>query len=201
MAGHPLDVFVPLFLEHSQSAQTTERVFEEDDYEIGNRREEARYRQVAGRLPSITCRSAGEGYTRDVIKDDFGGKLPSGRPFRLDVRERRPDVCLRPHLHRGRSPASARTWASARTHLPPLPLSLPPLPSPFSLPPLCCPHGHEKNQKKIHFIFIKNFFGSCCRLEREKKFTIYNFRFSVFNPRSPQNPRNPQAPWAARAKP
>jgi hypothetical protein len=25
---------------------------------------------------------------RDVIKDDFGGKLPSGRPFRPDVRTR-----------------------------------------------------------------------------------------------------------------
>jgi hypothetical protein len=25
-------------------------------------------------------------YLRDVIKDDFGGKLPSGRPFRPDVR-------------------------------------------------------------------------------------------------------------------
>jgi hypothetical protein len=32
---------------------------------------------------------------RDVIKDDFGGKLPSGRPFR-------PDVHARPRLPRGR---------------------------------------------------------------------------------------------------
>jgi hypothetical protein len=39
---------------------------------------------------------------RDVIKDDFGGKLPSGRPFRPDIRGRRPDVRLRPRLPRGR---------------------------------------------------------------------------------------------------
>jgi hypothetical protein len=35
----------------------------------------------------------------DVIKDDFGGKLPSGRP---DVHGRRPDVRPRPRLPRGR---------------------------------------------------------------------------------------------------
>jgi hypothetical protein len=34
-------------------------------------------------------------WIRDVIKDDFGGKLPSGRPFR-------PDVRARPRLSRGR---------------------------------------------------------------------------------------------------
>jgi hypothetical protein len=56
-------------------------------------------------------------------------------------------VCVRadaPQHPRGRSFASAPTWAFARTHLPPLPspspsLSLPPLPSPLppslSLPP------------------------------------------------------------------
>jgi hypothetical protein len=91
---------------------------------------------------------------RDVINDNFGGKLPSGRPFRPDVRPH-------PRLPRGRgfthgrvltlrrrgknrvyadavrrlrprgcSPASARTWASTRTHLPAPP---PPPPSP-SLP-------------------------------------------------------------------
>jgi hypothetical protein len=40
--------------------------------------------------------------SRDVIKDDFGGKLPSGRPFRPDVRGRHPEVCTRPRLSRGR---------------------------------------------------------------------------------------------------
>jgi hypothetical protein len=33
-------------------------------------------------------------YSRDVIKDEIGGKLPSGRPFR-------PDVRARPRLPRG----------------------------------------------------------------------------------------------------
>jgi hypothetical protein len=42
------------------------------------------------------------GASRDVIKDDFGGKLPFGRPFRPDVRGRRPDVRGRPRLPRGR---------------------------------------------------------------------------------------------------
>jgi hypothetical protein len=35
-----------------------------------------------------------EAATRDVIKDEIGGKLPSGRPFR-------PDVRARPRLPRG----------------------------------------------------------------------------------------------------
>jgi hypothetical protein len=39
---------------------------------------------------------------KDVINDDFGGKLPSGRPFRPDVHGRRPDVRARPRLPRGR---------------------------------------------------------------------------------------------------
>jgi hypothetical protein len=34
-----------------------------------------------------TDKKQGSLRTRDVIKDDFGGKLPSGRPFRPDVRE------------------------------------------------------------------------------------------------------------------
>jgi hypothetical protein len=41
-------------------------------------------------------------YTRDVIKDEIGRKLQSGRPFRPDVRGRRPDVRVRPRLPRGR---------------------------------------------------------------------------------------------------
>jgi hypothetical protein len=30
-------------------------------------------------------------------------------------------------------------------------------------------------------------------LERERIFSIFNFRFSVFNPQNPQNPRAPRA--------
>jgi hypothetical protein len=105
---------------------------------------------------------------RNVIKDNFGGKLPSARPFRPDVRGRRPDVRPRPRLPRGRGFTRGRVFivrqrgknrvraeairclhrrdnASARTHLPPLPSpSLPPLPSPLSLPPL---HADAKKEK------------------------------------------------------
>jgi hypothetical protein len=53
---------------------------------------------------------------RDVIKDDFGGKLPSGRPFRPDVRGRRPDVRARPRLPRERGFTRAdASCPSART--------------------------------------------------------------------------------------
>jgi hypothetical protein len=52
---------------------------------------------------------------RDVIKDEIGRKLPSGRPFR-------PDVRARPHLPRGRGftrgrvfTVRGRSGASART--------------------------------------------------------------------------------------
>jgi hypothetical protein len=41
-------------------------------------------------------------------------------------------------------------------------------------------------------------------LEREKKFTIYNLRFLVFNPQNPRTPRTPRTPStrrASRAKP
>jgi hypothetical protein len=41
--------------------------------------------------------------TRDVIKDDFEGKLPSGRPFR-------PDVRARPRLPRGRGFTCGRVF-------------------------------------------------------------------------------------------
>jgi hypothetical protein len=39
---------------------------------------------------------------RNVIKDDFGGKLLSGRPFRSDVRGRRLDVGPRTRFPRRR---------------------------------------------------------------------------------------------------
>jgi hypothetical protein len=45
--------------------------------------------------------------TRDVIKDDFGGKLPSGRPFRLDVRPR-------PRLPRGCGSTRGRVFTVCR---------------------------------------------------------------------------------------
>jgi hypothetical protein len=58
---------------------------------------------------------------RDVIKDDFGGKLPSGRPFRPDVRGCRPDVrgCrpdvrARPRLPRGRGFTRGRVFTVCR---------------------------------------------------------------------------------------
>jgi hypothetical protein len=40
---------------------------------------------------------------RDVIKDEIGGKLPSGRPFR-------PDVRARPRLPRGRGFTRGRVF-------------------------------------------------------------------------------------------
>jgi hypothetical protein len=39
---------------------------------------------------------------KDVIKDDYGGKLPSGHPFRPDVRGHHPNVRPRPRLPHGR---------------------------------------------------------------------------------------------------
>jgi hypothetical protein len=42
-------------------------------------------------------------HTRDVIKDEIGGKLPSGRPFR-------PDVRARPRLPRGRGFTRGRVF-------------------------------------------------------------------------------------------
>jgi hypothetical protein len=75
---------------------------------------------------------------RDVIKDDFGGKLPSGRPFR-------PDVRARTRLPRGRGFTRGQVFtvrrcgknhvrAGARVH----------------------PRGHEnKNKiKKLNFFLV-----------------------------------------------
>jgi hypothetical protein len=44
---------------------------------------------------------------RDVIKHDFGGKLPSGRPFR-------PDIRARPRLPRGRGFTCGRVFTVRR---------------------------------------------------------------------------------------
>jgi hypothetical protein len=94
-------------------------------------------------------------------------------------------MSVRTSFSSGRPPASAFT--RGRTHVradaaqrprrhrrPRGRITLPSL----SLPPLGCPRGPKKN-----------------------KFTIYNFRFSVFNHQNPRNPRNPRTPRAARAKP
>jgi hypothetical protein len=43
-------------------------------------------------------------------------KLPSGRPFRPDVRGRRPDVHARPRLPRGRGKNRVRADAAQRPH-------------------------------------------------------------------------------------
>jgi hypothetical protein len=113
-------------------------------------------------------RVVGVGVGRHVIKDDFGGKLPSGSPFRLDVA----DVVrtsARVHVYPvdavlpadGFLPsADAVKTASTRTRpcprgrislpfpFPPSPpLPSPPLPSPLSLPPLYCPHGRGNKIK------------------------------------------------------
>jgi hypothetical protein len=52
--------------------------------------------------------------SRDVIKDDFEGKLQSGRPFRPDVRVRPPDVRARPRLSRGRGFTRGRVFTVRR---------------------------------------------------------------------------------------
>jgi hypothetical protein len=101
---------------------------------------------------------------------------------------------------RGRSPASTRTWASARTHLPPLPS--PPLPSP-PIPSIVRANAkkNKKNKKNYFFIFYFKiyFFGSCRRLGKREKiynlqFTIYNFRVSGFGFQSPKSLNSPSSP-------
>jgi hypothetical protein len=107
----------------------------------------------------------------------------------------RADATIRP---RGRWGASVRTSMSARTQpsvradmgihadaSPSPPLSLPPLPSPLSLPPQR-PHGREKNKiNKIKFILVV-----VAGLERKKKISIFNFRFSI--PKIPKIPKLPE---------
>jgi hypothetical protein len=98
---------------------------------------------------------------------------------------------------RERGPTPAQTWRG-RTSLP-SPLASSPPPSP-SLPPLCYPHGREFFYFLfiLFILFLKFFLVVVTDLERENFFTIYNFRFSVFNP---QTPRTPRALRASRAKP
>jgi hypothetical protein len=154
-------------------------------------------------------------HNTDVIKNDFGGKLPSGRPFRPDVRPRprlsrgcgftrgrvltvrrhhkkrvRADATMRPRERRDASawtPMSARTQSNVRADASPSP----PLPSPSlppSLPPLCCPRRREKKIKKLK----KNILVVVAGLEREKKISIFNFRFLI--PKIPKIPKLPKLP-------
>jgi hypothetical protein len=58
-------------------------------------------------------------------------------------------------------------------------ISLPPLPSPLSLPPLGCPRGREKINKNLNLNLNKKILVVVAGLEREKKFTIFGFRFSI----------------------
>jgi hypothetical protein len=90
-------------------------------------------------------------------------------------------ICADVRCLRGRGsprtyPASAWTWASARTQ------------------------EKKKNKKKKQIFKKKNFLVNVVGLEREK-LTIYNLRFSVFNPQNPQTPQTPRALRASQAKP
>jgi hypothetical protein len=59
----------------------------------------------------------------------------------------------------------------------------------------------KKKKLKKKFVLKKNkiLLVVVAGLEREKSFSIFNFRFSVFNPQNPQNPQPPQTPRALRA--
>jgi hypothetical protein len=91
---------------------------------------------------------------------------------------------------RGRWGASALTWASARTHLPPIPSpSLPPPPSPSLPSAVRADAKKQKKQKKTKykinnfFLFFLFFWVNVAGLEREKKFTIFGFQ----SPKSPKS--------------
>jgi hypothetical protein len=88
--------------------------------------------------------------TRDVIKDDFGGKLPSGRPFR-------PDVHARPRLPRERGFTCGRVFSICRRSKNRVRADT------------------EKKIKKIKFSLLVVVAG----LERENFFSIFGFRFSI----------------------
>jgi hypothetical protein len=113
-----------------------------------------------GRRPCHPASRMGSAPHRNVIKDDFGGKLPSGRPFRLDIRSRprlphgRGFTCGRVFTVRRRGKNRVRADAS-----PSPPLSLLPLPSPLSLPPFCCPRKFFNfrflNEVRLKYILYK----------------------------------------------
>jgi hypothetical protein len=115
---------------------------------------------------------------RDVIKDEIGGKIPSGRPFRPDVRGRRPDVRARPRLPRGhgftrgrvfivrgRSKNRVRTDAAQRPH-----------------GRSCASARTRKKKKKKKF-----FFGSFWKERGFFQLSIFGFRFSI--PKIPKIPK------------
>jgi hypothetical protein len=109
---------------------------------------------------------------RDVIEDDFGGKITVRMSARIRVY---PADGFLPSADAVKT-ASAQTRksvradmsASARTHLPPFPS--PSLPSTV------------RADAKFLIFFLNSFFlvGVAC-LEREKKFTIYNLQFTIYN--------------------
>jgi hypothetical protein len=105
---------------------------------------------------------------RDVIKDDFGGKLPSGRPFHPDVRPR-------PRLPGGRGFTRGRVFTICRRRK-------------------NCVRAdagvHPCGREKKNLIF----FGSCCQLGKREFF--FNFQ-SPNSPNSPNSPSSPSSPGFA----
>jgi hypothetical protein len=61
----------------------------------------------------------------------------------------------------------------------PFPLPSPSLPSAVRVDAGLCPRGSEKFFLKSFFFFLNFFFVVVAGLEREKKFTIFGFRFSI----------------------
>jgi hypothetical protein len=87
----------------------------------------------------------------------------------------------------GRKNASARTWC-VRADAPPSPLPPSPL---LSVRTLGCVHADATNKiNKFFYFFYFFFLVVVADLEREKKFTIYNFRFSI--PKIPKLPKLPE---------
>jgi hypothetical protein len=82
--------------------------------------------------------------------------------------------------------ASVRTQKRVRADI-----RIPSLPLPSLADAVCCSRGREKLFLFYFIYFYKKKLVVVAGLER-KKFTIYNFRFSVFNPQTPQTPRAPR---------
>jgi hypothetical protein len=125
---------------------------------------------------------------RDVIKDDFGGKLPSGRPFRPRLSRGRGFIrgrvftVYRRGKNRVRMDAHVRADAAQRPRgrisLPPLPS--PPLPSPPPSPSLpSTVRADARNFIYLFLILILIFLVFVAGLERENFFSIFNFQFSI----------------------